>query len=206
MSAGVRGMNVRFLTLPVAVLVACLAGCARPAPADVQAEVRKTFDSFKDEIALGHAQTALGFLDRETLEYFKTAAARPPSPTEPATDLLVRRAFEKYTPGGIGPDFTLGPPLQRLFDKGILRPGDLDPLTLGPVTADPNGATAQGEAIWDGRSTTLQVTFRREDGVWKIDLLNLLPYAASALTMDRTIKRETQDEQVARLVGALPTP
>ena len=112
--------------------------------------------------------------------------------------------MEKFTPDPIGPDLNLATPLQRLMGGGVLQPRDLDPLTLGPVTVDPSGQTAQAEAIWAGHGTTLQLTFRREDDRWKIDLLNLLPYAASALTMDRAIKRETEEEQIARLIRALP--
>jgi hypothetical protein len=195
-----------FILLAAATLAVALAGCSRPAPAQEQAEVKQTFDGFKDQVSLDHAGPALAYLDRATLDYLQAAATRPPSETEPATDLLIRRAMEKLTPGGIGPGFTLAVPVQRLLDQGVLQPRDLEPLTIGPVTLGSDGETAQAEALWQGGGTTLQLTFRREAGGWKIDLLNLLPYAGSALSMDRAIKRETEDEQIARLVGALPNP
>ena len=200
-------MSVRpFLLFAAVALVAALTGCSHPAPAEEQAQVQQAFDGFKDQIALDHARAALDCLDRATLAYIQSAATRPPSSDEPATDLLIRRALEKFEQGPITPDIDLADPLQRLLDQGILRPGDLDPLTLGPVTLDNDGRAARAEALWHGKPTTLPIVFRREDNRWKIDLLNLLPFAASALVMDRAIKRETEDEQIARLVGALPNP
>jgi hypothetical protein len=200
-------MSVRPILLLVAITLAALsAGCSHPAPAEEQAQVRQAFDGFKDQVALAHAQPALAYLDRATLDYLQAAATRPPSDTEPATDLLLRRAAEKLTPSTIDAGFNLATPLQRLLDQGVVQPRDLDPITLGPVSLDSSGQTAQGEVFWSGKGTTLQLVFKREDSGWKIDLLNLLPYASSALAMDRAIKRETEDEQIARLVRALPNP
>jgi hypothetical protein len=36
--------------------------------------------------------------------------------------------------------------------------------------------------------------------------LNLLPYAQTALSMDRTVKNETEAQQLDRLVGEVPKP
>ncbi len=200
-------MNVRLLFLcALAAGAVALGGCSQPTPVEEQAQVKQAFDGLKDQVALGHAGLALAYLDRATLDYLQAAATRPPSSTEPTADLLIRRAAEKLTPGGVGPGFTLAAPLQRLLDQGVLNPRDLEPLTLGAVSVEASGERAQAEAFWHGDGTTLQIHFQHEDGGWKIDLLNLLPYASSALTMDRAIKRETEDEQVARLISALPNP
>lgn len=198
-------MSVRPLfLLATAALAALAVGCSHPAPAEEQAQVRQAFEGFKDQVALEHAGPALAYLDRPTLDYLQAAVTRPPSETEPATDLLLRRAAEALSPGGSGPGFDLTVPLQRLLSGGVLQPRDLDPVTLGPVSLDADGQTARAEVVWTGKGTTLQLLFRREGSGWKIDLLNLLPYASSALAMDRAIKRETEDEQIARLVGAIP--
>jgi hypothetical protein len=196
-------MKVRSLSLFAAAML--VAACSSPPPADQAPLVQQVFDGFKDQIALGHAQQALDYLDQPTLDYLQAAATREPSPTEPEVDQLIRRALLKLSPAGIGPGFALAQPLQRLLDLGLIRPGDLATLTLGPVSIDSTGRTAHAEALWVGAPTTLQVIFLRNDsGAWKIDLLNLLTYASSALTMDRTLKRETEDQQIDRLVRAVP--
>jgi hypothetical protein len=200
-------MRACSLSLFVAALVLGVAGCSSAPPSDQAPLVRQAFDGFKDQVALGHAREALDYLDQPTRDYLQSAATRDPSGSGPEVDLVIRRAVQKLTPGGVGPDFDLAQPVQRLLDLGLVRPGDLAQLTLGPVHVDPPGRTAQAEAIWTGAPTTLQIHFQRDDsGSWKIDLLNLLPYASSALTMDRALKRETQDQQLDRLIGALPNP
>jgi len=202
-------MMVRPLFLPaVFALVAVLAGCSPPPPPSEQAPlVQQAFDGFKDQVVLAHAGQALAYLDQPTLDYLRHAAVTPPDPTESAVDLLIRRAAEKLSPGGVGAGFKLEEPVQKLMDHVGLRPSDRVPLTLGPVSVDATGNGAHAEALWGGRPTTLQIIFARDSsGAWKIDLLNLLNYATTAMTMDRTLKGETEDQQIERLLRAVPAP
>lgn len=202
-------MMARILHLTaVLALAAALGGCSpvRP-PSDQVPLVQQAFEGFKDQVSLSHAGQALAYLDQPTQDYLRTAITRAPGPSDSAVDLLIRRAAQKLSPGGIGPDFKLEVPLQKLMDKVPIRPADLAALGLGPVAVDATGNGAHAEALWAGTPTTLQVVFVRDStGAWKIDLLNLLTYASTAMTMDRTIKRETEDQQVDRLLRAVPAP
>ena len=192
----------------VLVLAAALGGCSPPAPPSEQAPlVQQAFEGFKDQVALAHAPETLAYLDRPTRDYLRQAVTRAPAPSDSAVDLLIRRAAQKLSPEGIGPDFNLEVPLQKLMNQAGIRPADLGALALGPVSVDATGRNAHAEALWAGTPTTLQVIFvRDESGAWKIDLLNLLTYASTAMTMDRTLKRETEDQQIDRLLRAVPSP
>jgi hypothetical protein len=200
---------VRFLSILVVLTgVAGLAGCSPPPPPVNQAPlVEQAFEGFRDEIGLGRAQEALDYLDQPTRDYLDGVVSKPPSSSEPEVSRLIRGAAEKIAPGSTGPDASIAKPLQALMSQGILGPRDLAALTLGPVFIDSTGRKAHAEVLWLGSPTTLQVLFYlNEAGVWKIDLLNLLPYATKALATDQTLKRETEDQEIERLLRAVPGP
>jgi len=168
--------------------------------------VQQAFDGFKDSLALAHAHEALNYLDQPTRDYLQQIATKAPDPADPELVILIRRAVAKLTPGGIQPGFTIEKPLQRVLNAGWVTPADLGGLTIGPATLAADGTHAQAEALWEGAPSTFQLQFVRESGAWKIDLFNLLPIADSALTMDRTVKNQTEAQQLERLVDAVPNP
>jgi hypothetical protein len=183
-----------------------LAGCAPPSNPDAAQRVRDAFTAFKSALGAGHAQEALDSLDESSRDYLQLAVTNPTAPATPDEEVheLVRQSVAKLTPGGIQPGFSLETPLQRVLNAGWIDPNALDELDLGPVTVE--GGQAHAEVMWRGEPTTLQLAFVRESGAWKIDLLRLVTYAEMALNMDRSVKGETEPQQIARLVAQVPTP
>jgi hypothetical protein len=196
------------LFLALAILAIVPGGCAPPPPsADQQTQqVQQGFDGFKDALALAHAPQVLNFVDKPSRDYLQALATHAPDPADAELVQLIQRSVVKLTPGGIQPGFTIEKPLQRVLDAGWITPADLGAITIGPVTLAPDGAHAHAEVFWQGTATTFQAIFVREGDAWKIDLLNLLPYAQTALAMDRTVKGETEAQQLDRLVGEVPSP
>ena len=193
--------------LGLLLLASCLSACAPAVPNDQeqQAQIREVFASFKADLFSGHAKQALAYLDRDSLNYFQTAATKSPAPgaKDAQIQYLLHRVLEKITPGGIKPGFTLDVPVQRILDAGWLTTRDLDHIELGPVKI--TGGQAQTEILWEGSHTTFQLFFLRQDG-WKIDIITMLPYAELALQSDRAIRRETDAQQLDRLVSQVPVP
>jgi len=182
----------------------CLAACKPATDQDKAQQVRDAFGAFKDAFGARQAKRALDCLDQPSRHYLQSAATTPEISTAPDAEVreLVRQTVVKLTPGGVGPDFSLETPLQRVLDAGWINAQDLQGLDLGPVTFQ--GDQARAEVIWQGTPTTLNLFFVRESGVWKVDLLQLVSYAVIALRMDRTVKGQTESQQIARLVAQVP--
>jgi hypothetical protein len=197
-----------YLFIALAALAMMPGGCAPPPPAADQQtqQIQQGFDGFKDALSLAHAHEALNFVDKPSRDYLQQVAMSTPDAADPELVQLIRQSVAKITPGGIQPGFTVEKPLQRVLDAGWITPADLGAITIGPVTLAPDGAHAHAEIFWQGTATTFQAIFAREGDAWKIDLLNLLPYAQAALAMDRTVKNETETQQVDRLVRQVPNP
>ena len=189
-------MTVRSYSFLIAftALALTLGGCSAPPPTteEQKQQVQQAFDGFKDSLALAHAHEALNYVDQPSRDYLQQIATKAPDPADSELVILIRRAVAKLTPGGIQPGFTIETPLQRVLNAGWVTPADLGDLTIGPVTLVTDGAHAQAEALWQGTPSTFQVQFVRESDAWKIDLFNVLPIAQSALTMDRTVKNQTE--------------
>jgi hypothetical protein len=130
------------------------------------------------------------------------------SPADEASDAEVKRLVhlvaEKMTPGGIQPGFTLAIPLQHMLDRSMMNTHAIDSLELGPVTVE--GGRAHAEVLWQDSHTTYQLVLVKEGNDWKIDLLGILPYAELGLRLERTLKNETEPQQLDRLVSLVPTP
>ena len=189
--------------------LAVLAGvvaCHSAADSTDQKPVRQVFTTFEDALGSGHARLALDQLDQPTRDYLQAAVTTPADPAAPDEEVreLIRQTVAKLTPGGIQPGFQLETPLQRVLDAGWINAHVLQEIDLGPVTIQ--GDQARAEVIWQGEPSTLQLAFVRESGVWKIDLLQLVNYGELALRMDRTVKGETEAQQIARLVAQVPVP
>jgi hypothetical protein len=131
-------------------------------------------------------------------------AAADAAPSEsPGVDLLVRTALEKKVPADLRANLTLGALLQRITDRHLLNPHDVEQIQLGRVSI--NGDRASAEVYYQGTLTALRLPFIKESDGWKIDLMALLPYAEMMMRVDRAIKGETQAQQVDQLVSKLPS-
>ena len=185
-----------------------LLSCA-PASRDEQdqkKQVKTVFADFKHAIFAAHAAEALRHVDRPSLDYLRNTIQTAPDPAAPDAEIrqLVRQAVLKMAPGASGPHLNLENSLQRILDQGWMNTHALDSIALGPVTFSGGGAHA--EALWQGAHTTYQVSFVREHNEWKVDLLGIVPYAELALRLERTLKGETEAQQLNRLVGLIPAP
>jgi hypothetical protein len=178
-----RSWRWLILVLAAGILLSCA-----PASLDEQdqkKQVKTVFADFKHAIFAAHAAEALRHVDAEIRQ-------------------LVRQAVLKMAPGASGPHLNLENSLQRILDQGWMNTHALDSIALGPVTLSGGGAHA--EALWQGAHTTYQVSFVRENHDWKVDLLGIVPYAELALRLERTLKGETEAQQLNRLVGLIPAP
>ncbi len=121
----------------------------------------------------------------------------------PCVDLLLRTALEKKVPPDLRANLTLNALLQRITDRNLFNPRDMQEIALGHVSVNDDHASA--EVYYQGMLTALRLNFIKEDGVWKIDVMAILPYAEMLMKVDRTIKNETQAQQVDQLVSKLPS-
>jgi hypothetical protein len=91
-----------------------------------------------------------------------------------------------------------------MLDRSMMNTHAIDSLELGPVTVE--GGRAHAEVLWQDSHTTYQLVLVKEGNDWKIDLLGILPYAELGLRLERTLKNETEPQQLDRLVSLVPTP
>jgi hypothetical protein len=153
----------------------------------------------------------MAYIPHHVDDYLNTLNAAPgtapganAAPSQnPGVDLLLRRALEKKVPPDLRANLTLAALIQRITDRHLLDPHDLREISLGPVAID--GDHASAEVYYGGMLTAVRLQFLKEDGLWKIDVLALLPYAETLMRLDREIKRESEEQQVDQLVAKLPS-
>jgi hypothetical protein len=183
-----------------------LLGCSHESRTDQteEVQVKAAFAQFKSAVFGAHAAIALRYVDQASRDYLQDAAQGSPDPSAPDAEVkaLLHQGILKLTPGGMGPGFTIATPLQRILDQGWMNTHALDSIALGPVTV--TGEKARAEALWQGTHTTYELTFVKEQGAWKVDLLGVLPYVEVGLRMGRALRNETEAHQVDRLVSLLP--
>jgi hypothetical protein len=93
--------------------------------------------------------------------------------------------------------------MQRISDRRLFNPRDVQDITLGPIFI--NGNRASAEVYYQGSLTALRLPFVKEGDAWKIDVMAFLPYAEMLMRLDRAVKGETEAQQVDQLVNKLPS-
>lgn len=190
-----------------------IVSCGRHGESDDEAQVRKTFESWQNAMVDSHVDQSMAYIPQNVYDYFhilnsaiKAPAANDPLQSTlrgfPGVDLLLRTALEKKVPGSLRPNLTLNGLVQLAADKRLFKPRDIRQITLGYIAI--NGNHASADIYYQGTLTALRMPFLREDKQWKIDVLAILPYVEVLMRVDRAIKGETEDQQVNRLVGAMP--
>ena len=213
--------SIRWLPVFALGVAVALAGssCSQPGPTGEQAQVTRAFESWKSAVINLQMDQALAYIPRGVDDYLETlnsnaTTAAPVAPSVPATgappsaspgvDLLLRTALEKKVPAELRAHLTLGSLLQRMTERHLFNTRDVQQITLDPHVSV-NGDHASAEVYYQGALTALRLPFLKEDNVWKIDVLALLPYAEVLMRVDRAIKGETETEQIDQLVAKLPS-
>ena len=198
--------------LSAVVLIMGTSACSRLGQTDDQTQVTRAFESWKEAMINQQTSQAMVYIPRHVDAYLNTlnspvgnstpAPGAVPSPS-PGVDLLVRTALEKKVPADLRSNLTLGALMQRVADRHLLNPHDVEQIALGHVSV--NGNRASAEIYYQGTLTALRLPFIKEEDGWKIDIMALLPYAEVLMRVDRAIKGETQAQQVDQLVSKLPS-
>ncbi len=207
-------MRSQFRRAPVwmtgGLALALLAACQRGSTTEEQAHVAHAFDSWKQAILDHHADQAMAYIPHRVDDYIATLKV-PPAPASagtaassqfPSVDLLLRHALAQKVPPDLRPNLTMATLLQRITDRHLFDPHDLKEISLGPVSVD--GDRASAEVYYDGMLTAVRLSFLKEDGAWKIDVMSILPYAETLMRLDRELKGVSEEKQVDQLVAKLP--
>jgi len=201
-------------SLLAVLLLAGTTACSRLGQTDDQAQVTRAFQSWKQAMISRQTSQAMAYIPGHVDAYLQAlnsnpgattsapAASAPPS-ASPGVDLLVRTALEKKVPADLRSNLTLAALMQRITDRRLLNPHDVENIALGRVSV--NGTRASAEIYYQGTLTALRLPFIKEADGWKIDLLSLLPYAEVLMRVDRAMKGQTQAQQVDQLVSKLPS-
>jgi hypothetical protein len=195
------------------VFVLGAASCSH-GPTSAQDQVKHAFTAWKTEILNRQTDQAMAYIPHNVSAYLNAlnsdaatpgsaAPARPALSPTPGVDRLLRTALEKKVPPDLRAGLTLDLLVQRITARRLFNPRDLRQVDLGRISV--NGDHASAEIYFQGSLTALQLPFMREDGVWKIDVLAILPSAELLMRVDRAIKGENESEQVDQLVNKLPS-
>jgi len=203
--------------LPLALIAGLAAilgasSCSRMGQTSEQAQVTRAFEVWKNAMINHQTDLAMAYIPRHVDDYLTVLNSAPansapatnaaPSPS-PGVDLFLRTALEKKVPFPLRSNLTLGTILQRIANRQLFNPRDVREITLGHILI--NGNRASADVYYQGTLTALRLSFLKEDDVWKIDVMALLPYAEALMRVDRAIKGETQTQQVDQLVSKLPS-
>lgn len=189
-----------------------LASCSSLGPTSEQAKISHAFNAWKEAMIHHQTDRAMAYIPRHVDNYLHTlnsvpvvsaSAANTPASQSPGVDLFLRTALEKKVPADLRANLTLGALLQRISDRNLFNPRDIREIALGRVSI--TGDRASAEVYYQGMLTALRLPFIKEDGVWKIDVMGILPYAEVLMHVDRAIKNESQTQQVDQLVSKLPS-
>jgi len=189
-----------------------MSSCGHLIETNEQGQVKRAFESWKSAMISQQIDGAMGYIPHHVDDYLHSlnsdAGKSPLSASaavsqSPAVDMLLRMALEKKVPADLRSNLTLATLVQRISDRHLLNPHEVQDVTLGRVTI--NGNRASAEVYYQGSLTALLLPFVKEDGAWKIDVMAILPYAEVLMRVDRAIKGETVEEQVDQLVSKLPS-
>ena len=194
--------------------MAGMTSCKRSDAAAQESQVKRAFDSCKEALIERQTDQVMVYIPQNVDDYLGQLKANPKNSTahltantwtdeSPGVDLLLRTALEKKVPDDLRSKLTLKILMQRIADKRLLNPHDVEQITLGRISV--NGGRASAELYYQGTLTALRLPFVREDKDWKIDIMSILPYAEVLMRLDRAIKGETENQQVEFLVSKLPS-
>lgn len=168
--------------------------------------VKLDFESFRRAILDRHAEQVITYLPQNVSDYLAVLNSGNPSsgtaPAIPGVNLLIRTALDKKVAPAIRAHLNLQVLLQRLADRGLLDCREIRDLSLGRVVVGKDRASA--ELYYQGNLLPLRLPFVKQDNVWKVDLLAILPYAELLMRLDRAVTGKTESQQVAQLVEPLP--
>lgn len=186
-----------------------MVSCSHFVPNSEQAKVAHVFTAWKEAMINHQTDQAMAYIPKHADDYLRALNSPPLAPSadtsaskSPGVDLLLRTALEKKVPADLRTNLTLSTLLQRITERKLFNPRDLKEIALGRVSI--HGDNASAEVYYQGVLTALRLNFIKEDGAWKIDVLAILPYAEMLMKVDRTIKNESQTQQVDQLVSKLP--
>jgi hypothetical protein len=187
-----------------------MASCNQSGDAVEGAKVKFDFEAFRRGILSHHAEQVITYLPQNVSDYLAMlnaggppAAGTPGAPLgAPGVNLLLRTALDKKVAPALRAHLDLQLLLQRLADRGLLDSREIRGLSLGRVEV--RGERASAELYFRGNVLPLRLPFVKQDQVWKVDLLAMLPYAELLMRLDRAVTGKTESQQVAQLVEPLP--
>jgi hypothetical protein len=182
-----------------------LASCAPGGEALERARVKTDFESFRRAILERHADQVITYLPQNVSDYLavlNSGNSPAPAPSSPGVNHLLRTALDRKVAPSLRAHLNLQILLQRLADRGLLDCREIRDLTLGPVAI--KGGQATAELYYQGSLLPLRLPFVKQDQIWKVDLLAMLPYAEVLMRLDRAVTGRTENQQVAQLVEPLP--
>jgi hypothetical protein len=180
-----------------AVAEQAVAGQAAPeqeAP-EAAAGVRAAFAAYKSAATAGDGDGAAALVDRATLAYYgralEQARTAPPDAVRalpPLDKLVVLSIRHRVAPERLAALDGRGLVALGVADGWIGREGTAH-LELGAVSVNGDVATAPVRA--DGQPAPFAITFRREDGGWRVDLTSV--HAATAQALDAALAQRGMD-------------
>ncbi len=190
-----------------------LSSCHHNGPTSDEGKIKLAFESCKKALISQQIQQALVYFPHNVNDYLNrlnSGVKAPPVPPagspadpSPVVTQLLRTALEKKVPADLRANLTLDALLQRIADKHLLNLHDVEEIKLGRISIE--GPTAYAQIYYQGSLTALRLPFIKEDNVWKIDVMAVLPSAELLMRLDRAIKGESENEQVEQLVNKLPS-
>lgn len=187
-----------------------LASCGRSGNAGERRQVKTDFDSFRHAVLERHAEQVITYLPQNVSDYLvllNTGGSAPPDASAAASDapgvnLLLRTVLDQKVAPAVRAHLNLEILLQRLGDRGLLDSREIRGVSLGRVVVTKDRASA--ELYFQGNLLPLRLPFVKQAGVWKVDLLSMLPYAEVLMRLDRAVTGKTESQQVAQIVRPLP--
>jgi hypothetical protein len=186
-----------------------MVSCSHLGQTSEQARVTRAFEAWKSAVINHQPDQAMAFIPRHVDDYLRNlnSGSQNPVPAAPSqspgVDHLLRTALEKKVPADMRSNLTVATLMQRITDRHLLNPHEVQQINLGPISI--NGDHASAEVYYQGTLTALRLPFVKEDDNWKIDVMAVLPYAEVLMRLDRAIKGETEAQQVDQLVSKLPS-
>ena len=201
----------RFRLLLALIAICGTSACGRFGQTSEQTQIVRAFDAWKTAMINRQTDQAVTYISHHVDDYLSalnlgatnSAAANAPPSSSPGVDLLLRTAMQKKVPADLRSHLTFDSLAQRISDRNLFNPRDVQEIDLGHIFVTGDRATA--EVYYHGALTSLRLPFIKENGAWKIDVMALLQSAEVLMRIDRAWKGETEMQQVDQLVSKLPS-